>query len=288
MGYKQKGAPYEKDNMNMAVYRKDLGDGSAAKSNHTGIILQTGLSPEEEHAAIAHEKVHQYQQRKGDLNYDKENFYWKGKTYPRENLNEHNEKLPWEVEAYKESNKLLKGEQTNKQMADKFTLRNGSGNGASFKNLTSKGLMGASLDTNPVKSKKLVSSITQGGKKFDRDTFETNNKIRTKQFNETKEGRALADQVAKYSLYGKKPQEGLTNKNLGKYMATNADGQTEYYKPGKYKEVAETYHAAKLAFSKPLDKKMKSEYGVTSTITNKGAEATARFSKADKKILKMK
>ena len=151
MGYKQKGAPYEKDNMNMAVYRKDLGDGSAAKSNHTGIILQTGLSPEEEHAAIAHEKVHQYQQRKGDLDYDKENFYWKGKTYPRENLNEHNEKLPWEVEAYKESNKLLKGEQTNKQMADKFTLRNGSGNGASFKNLTSKGLMGASLDTNPIK-----------------------------------------------------------------------------------------------------------------------------------------
>ena len=144
MGYKQKGAPYEKDNMNMAVYRKDLGDGSAAKSNHTGIILQTGLSPEEEQAAIAHEKVHQYQQRKGDLDYDKENFYWKGKTYPRENLNEHNEKLPWEVEAYKESNKLLKGEQTNKQMADKFTLRNGSGNGASFKNLTSKELMGAS------------------------------------------------------------------------------------------------------------------------------------------------
>ena len=151
MSFKQKGAPYEKDNMNMAVYRKDLGDGSAAKSNHTGIILQTGLSPEEEHAAIAHEKVHQYQQRKGDLDYDKENFYWKGKTYPRENLNEHNEKLPWEVEAYKESNKLLKGEQTNKQMADKFTLRNGSGNGASFKNLTTKGLMGASLDTNPIK-----------------------------------------------------------------------------------------------------------------------------------------
>jgi len=151
MSFKQKGAPYEKDNMNMAVYRKDLGDGSAAKSNHTGIILQTGLSPEEEQAAIAHEKVHQYQQRKGDLDYDKENFYWKGKTYPRENLNEHNEKLPWEVEAYKESNKLLKGEQTNKQMADKFTLRNGSGNGASFKNLTTKGLMGASLDTNPIK-----------------------------------------------------------------------------------------------------------------------------------------
>ena len=286
MSFKQKGAPYEKDNMNMAVYRKDLGDGSAAKSNHTGIILQTGLSPGEEQAAIAHEKVHQYQQRKGDLDYDKENFYWKGKTYPRENLNEHNEKLPWEVEAYKESNKLLKGEQTNKQMADKFTLRNGSGNGASFKNLTTKGLMGASLDTNPIKSKKLVSSITQGGNKFDRDNFESNNETRTKQFNETKEGRAMADQVAKYSLYGKKPQKGLTNKNLGKYMTTNADGQTEYYKPGKYKEVAESYHKAKLAFAKPLDTKLVKDKGFTSTITN--TSNSARFSKGDKKILKIK
>lgn len=152
MGFKQKTAPYDKDNMNIAVYRKDLGDGSAAKSNHTGIILQTGISPIEEEAAIAHEKVHQYQQRSGDLDYDKENFYWKGKTYPRENLNEHNEKLPWEVDAYKVSNKLLKGEQKNNTMAKKFTLRNGEGNGASFNDLTSKGLMGASLDTDPLKA----------------------------------------------------------------------------------------------------------------------------------------
>ena len=70
MSFKLKGAPYEKDNMNIAVYRKDIGDGSAAKSNHTGIVLQTGLSPEMEEAAVAHEKVHQYQQRNGDLDYD--------------------------------------------------------------------------------------------------------------------------------------------------------------------------------------------------------------------------
>ena len=153
MGFKQEGAPYEKDDMNIAVYRKDIGDGSAAKSNHTGIVLQQGLNPREEQAAIAHEKVHQYQQRNGDLDYDENNFYWKGKTYPRENLNEHNEKLPWEVEAYKESDKLLKGKQNTTQMKDKFELRNGGGNGASFKDLTSKGLMGASLDTDPLKIK---------------------------------------------------------------------------------------------------------------------------------------
>ena len=162
MGFKLKGEPYDKDNMNIAVYRKNLDDGSAAKSNHTGIILQTGLSPEVEGAAIEHEKVHQHQQKRGDLDYDENNFYWKGKTYPRKNLNEHNAKLPWEVEAYKESNKILNGKQTNKQMKEKFQLRNGKGNGASFANLTSKGLMGASLDKDPVKPSQIP---TAGSKK---------------------------------------------------------------------------------------------------------------------------
>lgn len=156
MGFKLKGKPYDKDDMNIAVYRKNLDDGSAAKSNHTGIVLQTGLSPEIEGAAIAHEKIHQYQQRRGDLDYDENNFYWKGKTYSRKNLNEHNAKLPWEVEAYRESNKILNGKKTNKQMKEKFQLRNGKGNGAPFANLTSKGLMGASLDTDPVKPSRVA------------------------------------------------------------------------------------------------------------------------------------
>jgi hypothetical protein len=138
--------PYNSDDMNIAVYKKDLGDGSAAKSNHTGIVLQKGMTPKMEEAAIAHETVHQMQQRNGDLDYDSENFYWKGKTYSRENLNEHNENLPWEKEAYKESNKILKGKQTKQKMKEKFQLRNGAGNGAAFKNLTDKNLMGPSAD----------------------------------------------------------------------------------------------------------------------------------------------
>jgi hypothetical protein len=164
MGFKLKGEPYDKDDMNISVYRKNLDDGSAAKSNHTGIVLQTGLSPEMEGAAIEHEKVHQYQQRRGDLDYDENNFYWKGKTYPRKNLNEHNAKLPWEVEAYKESNKILNGKQTNKQMKEKFQLRNGEGNGAPFANLTSKGLMGPSLDTDPINPVKPSEIATTGSK----------------------------------------------------------------------------------------------------------------------------
>ncbi len=144
MGFKLNGIPYNKDDMNMAVYRKDLTDGSAAKSNHTGIIIDKDLDPEMEKAAIAHEKVHQYQQRKGDLDYDKENFYWKGKTYPRENLNEHNEDLPWEKEAYAKSNGMLN--EKNTDMKKSFKLDGYRGNGASFANLTSKGLMGASQE----------------------------------------------------------------------------------------------------------------------------------------------
>jgi len=144
MGFKLKGAPYDKSNMNIAVYKKDLTDGSIGKSNHTGIIVQSGISPQEEQHVIAHEKVHQEQQARGDLDYDKENFYWKGKTYPRANLNEHNEQLPWEKEAYKAS------EQSRKKQTEmgstKFKLKGYRGNNKPFKHMTERGLIGASTN----------------------------------------------------------------------------------------------------------------------------------------------
>ena len=145
MGFKLKGAPYDKSNMNIAVYKKDLTDGSIGKSNHTGIILKTGLDPETEQHVIAHEKVHQEQQAKGDLDYDKENFYWKGKTYPRENLNEHNEELPWEKEAYKASEKS-RNKESKKMGSTKFKLNGHRGNNKPFSQLTSRGLIGASMN----------------------------------------------------------------------------------------------------------------------------------------------
>lgn len=145
MGFKLKGAPYDKSNMNIAVYKKDLTDGSIGKSNHTGIIVQSGISPEEEQHVIAHEKVHQEQQAKGELDYDKENFYWKGKTYPRENLNEHNENLPWEKEAYKAS-KESRNKQAKEMGSTKFKLNGHRGNNKPFKHMTERGLIGASMD----------------------------------------------------------------------------------------------------------------------------------------------
>ena len=127
MGFKLNNIPYDEDDMNIGVYKRHLQDGSSGKSNHTGIILQTGLPKQLEDATIAHEKVHQLQQRNGDLDYDGTNFYWKGKVYPREKLNEHNENLPWEKDAYKESNKVLNGKQKD-QMKQRFQLKGYRGN----------------------------------------------------------------------------------------------------------------------------------------------------------------
>ena len=102
MGFKLKGAPYDKSNMNIAVYKKDLTDGSIGKSNHTGIILKTGLDPETEQHVIAHEKVHQEQQARN-----------------------------------KESKKMG---------SSKFNLKGYRGNNKPFSQMTSRGLIGASMN----------------------------------------------------------------------------------------------------------------------------------------------
>lgn len=151
MSFKLNGAPYNKDDMNIAVYRKDLTDGSAGKSNHTGIIVDKDIDANVEKAVVAHETVHQHQQRNGELDYDRNNFYWKGKTYPRENLNEHNEDLPWEKEAYEASNGILNGK--NKDMRNKFELKGHRGNNKSFKALSDRKLIGGQ-DVKPTMSAK--------------------------------------------------------------------------------------------------------------------------------------
>ena len=144
MSFKLKGAPYDKNDMNIGVYKQNLTDGSVGKSNHTGIIIQNGIDPLTEKAVIAHEKVHQIQQQKGELDYDDNNFYLKGKTYPREKLNEHNENLPWEKEAYKESNKQIK-DQKKEMGSNKFKLKGHRGNNSPFKHLMERGLIGPTL-----------------------------------------------------------------------------------------------------------------------------------------------
>ena len=76
-------------------------EGVMGKANNNGtIIINKDIANEQEEKVIAHEEVHIDQMQRGDLDYDDENVYWKGKVYPRSKMNEGDSALPWEEEAY--------------------------------------------------------------------------------------------------------------------------------------------------------------------------------------------
>ena len=91
------------------VIRKDLEGGVIAEANNDGTIyidkdVKKGSALERE--AVAHEKIHLDQMNRGDLGYDDDCVYWKGKAYPRANMNEGAKNLPWEKEAYNKTKHL--------------------------------------------------------------------------------------------------------------------------------------------------------------------------------------
>ena len=91
---------------NTPIYQVDLdGDIMGEAHNNGSILVDKNLSPEVREDAIRHEKVHLDQMKRGDLAYDDEFVYWKGKKYPRSKMDEGNKNLPWEKEAWK-ANKL--------------------------------------------------------------------------------------------------------------------------------------------------------------------------------------
>jgi len=92
--------PYSMDNT--PIYNVDMEDGVMGKANKNGtIILNKDLDPSQCEKVIAHEKVHIDQMKRGDLDYDDQNVYWKGKKYSRAQMNEGAKNLPWEAEAYR-------------------------------------------------------------------------------------------------------------------------------------------------------------------------------------------
>jgi hypothetical protein len=94
--------PYALDNT--PVYNSDMEGGVLGRTNKNGTILvNNDLSGKDIDRVIKHEKVHVEQFKNGDLDYDDENFYWKGKKYNRSEMDEGNKKLPWERPAYKKS-----------------------------------------------------------------------------------------------------------------------------------------------------------------------------------------
>tara|TARA_R110000851_G_scaffold8959_1_gene34066 strand:+ start:123 stop:554 length:432 start_codon:yes stop_codon:yes gene_type:complete len=117
MGFKIKPS-YNKNDMNIPVYHMNLDDGSVGKSNHGGIVVGMNLDPVMEKAVVKHETVHQLDE---DLDYDKDFFYYKDKSYKRgPNLDESKRSLPWEQESYPASDKVLQGYRGNNKMAQNF------------------------------------------------------------------------------------------------------------------------------------------------------------------------
>jgi|TARA_R110002095_G_scaffold110010_1_gene96315 hypothetical protein len=99
MAFTLKNPPYIVDNT--PIYRVDMEDGVMGKANNNGsIVINKDLDPSEVDDVVSHEKVHLDQMKRGDLDYDNENVYWKGKKYSRASMKEGAKNLPWEKEAY--------------------------------------------------------------------------------------------------------------------------------------------------------------------------------------------
>ncbi len=83
------------------VYERELEEGCLGKGNKNGTILvDPNQTDEAKKSVIDHEEVHIDQVKRGDLNYDDKNVYWKGKSYSRSKMKEGDPNLPWEKEAY--------------------------------------------------------------------------------------------------------------------------------------------------------------------------------------------
>lgn len=86
---------------NTPVYQVDTEEGVLGMANKNGtILINKYLSPAKAKEVVKHEMVHVDQIKRGDLDYDDNNVYWKGKKYSRKSMSEGAKNLPWEKEAY--------------------------------------------------------------------------------------------------------------------------------------------------------------------------------------------
>lgn len=124
--------PYIVDNTPIYNYPMDE-EGVLGKANRNGtILINKDLHPSKAKEVEEHEMGHIDQMKRGDLDYDDKNVYWKGKTYPRSKMNEGAHNLPWEKEIYDKTEK-------NKKMG--FKLDGHRGKSSPFANLVKKGLI---------------------------------------------------------------------------------------------------------------------------------------------------
>ena len=93
------------------VYERDLPEGVLGKGNKNGTILISEDivdDKEQTKSIIDHEEIHIDQIKRGDLDYDSKNVYWKGKKYSRSKIREGDPNLPWEKEAYSKTDNYNK------------------------------------------------------------------------------------------------------------------------------------------------------------------------------------
>ena len=89
---------------NTPIYERNLEPGVMGEANNNGTILvNKNLSTLEKQKVVDHEMVHIDQMERGDLDYDNNNVYWKGKKYSRASMVEGAKNLPWEKEAYRKA-----------------------------------------------------------------------------------------------------------------------------------------------------------------------------------------
>ena len=115
MAFKLQAPPYKKDSI--PTYETDLGEGILGQSNNNGtIVINSKLDPKFHKEVIDHEKVHINQMSRGDLDYDDDNIYWKGKTYSKKDSKiamASPTNSPWEEEAYSKSKTKYKDKKYN-------------------------------------------------------------------------------------------------------------------------------------------------------------------------------
>ena len=96
--------PYEIDNT--PIYNIPDEKGVLGRANDWGSIVVNKDIKDKKllETVISHEKVHLEQMKRGDLSYDGEYIYWKGKRYKR-GVKDGSKSYPWEKEAYKKEKK---------------------------------------------------------------------------------------------------------------------------------------------------------------------------------------
>ena len=100
-----KGAPYCACKLSTPILHVDMEKGTLGMATNNGSILinKDIKDPKQESDVVDHEMIHIDQIKRGDLDYDDDNVYWKGKKYSRADMKEGAKNLPWEAEAYKKA-----------------------------------------------------------------------------------------------------------------------------------------------------------------------------------------